>query len=111
MSNEDLKLAAEEARIIAEVAKKTGLGKPVVLTSKESRDATPELLELMDEHGLGIGLHKGINAPDVKSVSNGYVREVKDTGKAFEIMDSAEKAYTAANMARNKAAKNYVSSR
>ena len=42
MSNENLSLAAEEAKIIAGVAKSTGFGKPELLTSKESRDATSQ---------------------------------------------------------------------
>lgn len=90
MSNEKVSLAAEEAKIIAGVAKSTGFGKPELLTSKESRDATPELMELMNEHGFGIGLHKGVNAPDVKPVANGYTKMVEDTAKSHIIMNNAE---------------------
>ncbi|MBR2034400.1 MAG: hypothetical protein IKA03_07005 [Alphaproteobacteria bacterium] len=111
MSNEDLMLAAEEAKKIAMVAKSTGFGKPEVLASKESRDATPELMELMNEHGLGIGLHKGVNALDAKAISNGYTRNVDDVSKARDIAMAAEKEYNTTHMLKTRAVRDSVSSR
>ena len=111
MSNDKLSMAAEEAKRIAGVAKSTGFGKPEVLTSKESRDATPELLELMNEHGLGIGLHKGVNAPDVNPIANGYTRKVEDTAKAFMIVNNAEKEHNTTQILKTKTARDNMVSR
>lgn len=93
MSNENLDLAAK-AKQIADIAKKVGFGKPEILSSSdlnagETRVAN-ELLGLMSEHGFGIGLHKGVNAPDVKPIANGYTKMVEDTAKSHIIMNNAE---------------------
>jgi len=104
MSTENLKEEAQkEAKLIASVAKAEGFGRPEVLAAKNTRDASPYLMELMNEHGLGIGLHKGVNAPDVVPVANGYTRMVEDLAKAHTITMNAEKEHNSVKVAQVRA--------